>query len=79
MTHKELAQIKAPTLVYWAEMNPVAPPAGEVLAAAIPGAQHYLAMDTGHWAQFEHADEYNRVVLRFLTGNNSLEPTFIDG
>jgi len=78
MTDKELAQIKSPTLVYWSEMNPVAPPAGEMLAAAIPGAQHYLAMDTGHWAQFEHADEHNRVVLRFLTGNDTLEPIPVD-
>ena len=78
MTANELAQIKAPTLVYWSEMNPVAPPAGEILAAAIPGAAHYLAMDTGHWAQFEHADEHNREVLRFLTGNKSLEPTSVE-
>ncbi len=79
MTATELSQIKAPTLVYWAEKNPVAPPAGEILAAAIPGAQHHLAMDTGHWAQFEHADEHNRVVLRFLTGNDSLEPLSVEG
>lgn len=78
MTATELSKIKAPTLVYWAEKNPVAPPAGEILAAAIPGAQHYMAMDTGHWAQFENADEHNRVVLRFLTGNDALEPLSVE-
>ena len=73
LTETELARIKAPTLVYWSERNPVPPPAGELLAAAIPGAKHHLVADTGHWAQFENADEHNRVVLRFLTGDDKLE------
>lgn len=50
------------------------PAMGERPAAAIPGAQYYCAADAGHWAQFEHADEHNRVVLRFLTGDAGLEP-----
>jgi 2-hydroxy-6-oxonona-2,4-dienedioate hydrolase len=74
MTETELAQITAPTLVYWAEKNPVPPAMGERLAAAIPGAQYYCATDTGHWAQFEHPDEHNRIVLRFLTGDPTIEP-----
>jgi 2-hydroxy-6-oxonona-2,4-dienedioate hydrolase len=74
MTEHELSQIKAPTLVYWGDKNPVPPVMGERLAAAIPGAQYYCAADTGHWAQFEHANEHNRVVLRFLTGDATLEP-----
>lgn len=78
MTEQELGQITAPTLVYWAEKNPVPPVMGERLAAAIPGAQYYCAADTGHWAQFEHPNEHNRVVLRFLTGNPTLEPLPIE-
>lgn len=78
MTEAELAQIKAPTLVYWGDKNMVPPAMGERLAAAIPGAQYYCAADTGHWAQFEHADEHNRVVLRFLTGDPTLEPLPIE-
>jgi pimeloyl-ACP methyl ester carboxylesterase len=78
MTETELAQIKAPTLVYWAENNMVPPVMGERLAAAIPGAQYYCALDTGHWAQFEHPDEHNRVVLRFLTGDPTVEPLSIE-
>lgn len=74
MTERELAQIAAPTLVYWGEKNTVPPPMGERLAAAIPGARYYCAADTGHWAQFEHANEHNREVLRFLTGDATLEP-----
>ena len=74
MTETELAQITSPTLVYWGDKNPVPPAMGERLAAAIPGAQYYCGADTGHWAQFEHPDEHNRVVLRFLTGDATLEP-----
>jgi 2-hydroxy-6-oxonona-2,4-dienedioate hydrolase len=74
MTETELAQITAPTLVYWGDRNPVPPAMGERLAATIPGAQYYCGEDTGHWAQFEHPDEHNRLVLRFLTGNPTLEP-----
>ena len=74
MTAKELGQIRAETLVYWGEKNWAPPVAGERLAAAIPGARYHCNPDTGHWAQFEHADEHNRVVLRFLTGDATLEP-----
>jgi 2-hydroxy-6-oxonona-2,4-dienedioate hydrolase len=74
MTEAELSQITAPALVYWGDHNRVPPPVGEQLAAAIPGAQYYCAEDTGHWAQFEHANEHNRLVLRFLTGDSALEP-----
>ncbi len=62
----QLARIKAPTLVYWSDQNPGPQHAGERLAAAIAGAQYYCAADTGHWAQFEHADEHNRRVTAFL-------------
>jgi 2-hydroxy-6-oxonona-2,4-dienedioate hydrolase len=74
LTDAELARIPAPTLVYWADKNPVPPSAGRRLAASIPGARFYCAADTGHMAQLEHADEHNREVLRFLTGDATLEP-----
>lgn len=78
MTEAELGQIKAPALVYWGERNTVPPVLGELLAASIPGARYYCAADTGHWAQFEHADEHNREVLRFLTGDATVEPLPIE-
>jgi 2-hydroxy-6-oxonona-2,4-dienedioate hydrolase len=74
LSEKELAEIKAPTLVYWGEKNTAPPAVGEALARAIPGARYYCNPDTGHWAQFEYADTHNREVLRFLTGDDSLEP-----
>jgi 2-hydroxy-6-oxonona-2,4-dienedioate hydrolase len=74
LSEKELAEIKAPTLVYWGEKNTAPPAVGEALARAIPNARYYCNPDTGHWAQFEYADTHNREVLRFLTGDDSLTP-----
>jgi pimeloyl-ACP methyl ester carboxylesterase len=71
---KELAQIKAETLVYWGEQNVTPPAVGEALARAIPNARYYCNPDTGHWAQWEHADVHNKHVLRFLTGDETLDP-----
>jgi len=71
---KELGEIKAETLVYWGEKNTASPATGERLAQLIPNARFYCNPDTGHWAQFEHADVHNRHVLRFLTGDEKLEP-----
>ncbi|MBV8135135.1 MAG: alpha/beta fold hydrolase [Deltaproteobacteria bacterium] len=59
-------QIIRPTLVYWGDKNRPGPEVGERLAAMIPGARYHCARDTGHWAQFEHYQEHNQVVLDFL-------------
>ena len=74
LSEKELGEIKATTLVYWGEKNTAPPAVGEALARAIPNAKYFCNPDTGHWAQFEYADTHNREVLRFLTGNDKLEP-----
>ena len=74
---KDLKQIKADTLVYWGSHNPVPPVYAEKLASTI-GAKYYCAEDTGHWAQFETADEHNREVLRHLTGDKNLNPPAYD-
>ena len=74
LSEKELAEIKAPTLVYWGEKNTAPPPVGEAIARAIPNSRYFCNPDTGHWAQFEYADTHNREVLRFLTGDDKLEP-----
>jgi 2-hydroxy-6-oxonona-2,4-dienedioate hydrolase len=64
-----LSRIAAPTLVYWADHNPVPPVVGRRMASMIPGAIFHCAQHTGHWAQFENADEHNEIVLRFLAGS----------
>jgi 2-hydroxy-6-oxonona-2,4-dienedioate hydrolase len=62
--------LRAPTLLYWGENNPTPPAVAAYAATLVPNARYYCAARTGHWAQFEHADEHNREVLRFLS-----EPT----
>ncbi|MYU25092.1 alpha/beta hydrolase [Streptomyces sp. SID8352] len=37
------------------------------LAAHIPDARAHLINRCGHWAQLEHADEFNRLVIDFVT------------
>jgi 2-hydroxy-6-oxonona-2,4-dienedioate hydrolase len=69
VTDALLTQIAAPTLVYWADHNPVPPAVGRRMASMIPDGRFHCARHTGHWAQFENADEHNAVVLEFLTGN----------
>jgi 2-hydroxy-6-oxonona-2,4-dienedioate hydrolase len=33
----------------------------------IPGSQMHIFGECGHWAQFEHPDEFNRLVMDFLS------------
>ncbi len=74
ITDALLSRIRAPTLVYWADHNPVPSVVGRRMADMIPGAMFHCAEHTGHWAQFENADQHNAVVLRFLTGRDLVAP-----
>lgn len=66
ITDSVARNIARPTLVYWGDKNRPGPEVGERLAAMIQGAKFHCARSTGHWAQFEHYEEHNRVVLDFL-------------
>ena len=63
----ELGKLSMPTLLYWGSHNMGGRPMGDALAAVIPG-DNYHCPEVGHWAQFEQAEEHNRVVLDFLAG-----------
>jgi len=66
---EQLQEIKTPTLVLWTEKNPGAgPEVGKYLASVIPGAQFYCMADAAHWPQWEHPEEHDDVVLKFLRG-----------
>lgn len=69
LTGVMLAKISRPTLVCWADHNPVPEQVGRRMASMILGARFHCATRTGHWAQFENADGHNDAVLRFLAGN----------
>jgi 2-hydroxy-6-oxonona-2,4-dienedioate hydrolase len=66
-------RIACPTLVYWGEKNRTPPALGQHIANTIPGGRFHCAADTGHWAQFESADEHNDTITRFLRDTLSLK------
>jgi pimeloyl-ACP methyl ester carboxylesterase len=63
-----LGKIKAKTLVTWGRDDRFVPlDYGLKLIWHIPDARLHIFSKCGHWAQWEHADEFNRLVIDFLT------------
>lgn len=63
-----LGEIAAPTLVIWGRDDRFVPlDTGLRLIAGLQDAQLHVFSRCGHWAQWEHADKFNRMVLDFLT------------
>ena len=62
-----LPTLTHPTLVLWGTEDRVNPPAGAAaLQQRLPVCDTYLFARTGHWVQWERADEFNAVVAAFL-------------
>ncbi len=62
-----LPTITAPTLIVWGRQDRVVPfDTGLRLVAGIPNSQLHIFNQCGHWAQWEHADAFNRMVIDFL-------------
>lgn len=62
-----LPSIAAPTLIVWGRQDRVVPfDTGLRLVAGIPNSQLHIFNQCGHWAQWEHADTFNRMVVDFL-------------
>lgn len=66
VTDADARRIIAPTLVYWGDKNRTPPALGEHLARTVANGRFHCAADCGHWAQFESADEHNRIVTAFF-------------
>ncbi|MDB5980997.1 MAG: 2-hydroxy-6-oxo-6-phenylhexa-2,4-dienoate hydrolase, partial [Pseudomonas sp.] len=63
-----LGEIAAQTLVVWGRDDRFVPmDTGLRLIAGLPNAQLHVFNRCGHWAQWEHADTFNRMVLDFLS------------
>ncbi|NHN77361.1 alpha/beta fold hydrolase [Azotobacter chroococcum] len=63
-----LAEIKAQTLIVWGSNDRFVPmDTGLRLLAGLPNAELHVFNRCGHWAQWEHADRFNRMVLDFLS------------
>jgi 4,5:9,10-diseco-3-hydroxy-5,9,17-trioxoandrosta-1(10),2-diene-4-oate hydrolase len=57
------------TLIIWGREDRVVPlDSALILLKALPNASLHVFPKCGHWAQWEKADEFNALVLRFLSG-----------
>ena len=62
-----LRQLPQPTLVLWGSEDRVNPPSGALaLQQQIPSCDVHLYARTGHWVQWERAEEFNATVAAFL-------------
>lgn len=62
-----LGEIAAPTLLIWGRDDRFVPlDVGLRLLAGLQKADLHVFSRCGHWAQWEHADKFNRLVLDFL-------------
>ncbi|MBP0594269.1 alpha/beta fold hydrolase [Paraburkholderia sp. LEh10] len=62
-----LGEISAPTLVIWGRDDRFVPmDVGLRLVWGMPNADLHVFGRCGHWAQWEHADKFNRMVLEFF-------------
>ena len=63
----DLTKIQAPTLVIWGRDDTFVPLDHALkFMWQIPNAQLHIFAKCGHWAQYEHADEFNRLLDGFL-------------
>jgi 2-hydroxy-6-oxonona-2,4-dienedioate hydrolase len=62
-----LGEIKAQTLIVWGRNDRFVPmDTGLRLLSGIAGSELHVYRDCGHWAQWEHADNFNQLVFDFL-------------
>ena len=63
-----LSEIAVPTLLIHGRDDRVVTFEGTLFAAArLPDSRAHIINRCGHWAQLEHADEFNRLVIDFVT------------
>ena len=63
----EFSKVKAPTLVIWGmDDRAGALDVGLLMVRAFQNAEMHIFGRCGHWAQVEHADEFNDLVLAFF-------------
>ena len=64
----EVTNLQAPTLVVWGNQDHMVPLDGALIAlAAIPNVRvHLWGNRTGHFVEWEHVEEFNRLATNFL-------------
>ena len=70
-----LSQLHVPVLLLWGDHDRVLPPRlAHQAVPRLPGAQLHVFHDCGHWPHVEYPDEFNRLVMGFLSGQDSFRP-----
>ena len=66
----KIPKLRAPILFFWTTHNPTCPwPVAEKVHQSVPGSRFVLVDKSGHWPQYERAEEFNRTLLEFLDGS----------
>lgn len=67
---ERLQRITAPTLIVWGSENPFGDvPEARAMQESMPGAELQIFNNCGHWPQHEHAEEYNRLSIEFISSH----------
>lgn len=67
---RRLSRCQTPTLVLWGADDRVnRPSGGETLLKTMPNCNLYVFSKTGHWVQWERAEEFNASCIGFLEAN----------
>ena len=65
---KQYAEVAQPTLIIWGRDDRTVPlDNGWAMLNQIPDVRLHVFGKTGHWAQWERSEEFNRLVLGFLS------------
>jgi pimeloyl-ACP methyl ester carboxylesterase len=65
----DLSKISRPCLLVWGESDPLVPPRlGRELQSKIPDSRLCVLKGAGHVLMYDHAEQFNAVVLEFLAG-----------
>lgn len=66
-TDEDVAKVKVPALILWTDHNPAqGVDTAERLHQLIEGSTLHVMKDAGHWPQWEHPEEHDRIVLEFM-------------
>jgi pimeloyl-ACP methyl ester carboxylesterase len=73
-----LTTITVPTLIIWGKQDAILPVAhAHIAVKQISNAHLHVFDQCGHWAQFEHPQEFNRLVAEFLTATQQVDEAAI--
>jgi 2-hydroxy-6-oxonona-2,4-dienedioate hydrolase/2-hydroxy-6-oxo-6-(2'-carboxyphenyl)-hexa-2,4-dienoate hydrolase len=67
LTRERLSLVKVPYFFLWSDHNPTTPwQVAQKAQNVIPGSRLEVIKQSGHWPQYEQADEFNSLLLDFV-------------